>query len=74
MSDRKVLTSEDERATWRMYFQAALTGLLAAGQLNPQSSGVPEIITKACGQVADKALDEEELRKKPKGGVGVMTV
>ncbi len=51
--------SPDELVAWRGYFQAAISGLLAAGELDPRTAAVPRVIAEACSRVADAAMSEE---------------
>jgi hypothetical protein len=60
-SPKKKLIGDDV-AVWRSYFQAAITGLLAAGNLDPRSSGVVGIIVDVAARVADAGVEEDRLR------------
>jgi hypothetical protein len=53
------LRTAEEHAIWRSYFQAALTGLLAAGELPATSTS----LVKQAMSVADAAFTAEAARK-----------
>jgi len=66
---QKTEMSADKLAVWRSYFQAAITGVIAAGDLDPRNPGVAAIITESAARVADAALTQPRREHKKTGVV-----
>jgi hypothetical protein len=47
---------------WRGYFAAAITGILAGSQLDPRTTGLPEMIVEMAAKVADAAVEQDAMR------------
>jgi len=63
MSDEPQGASGPKIDAWQNYFQAAITGMLAAGQVDPRGDGAPQIVAEACAKIADAAVQQDALRR-----------
>ncbi len=60
MSNAVLLTNDAERSAWRVYYGAAVTGVLVG-----RAQAEPMEVARMCGDFAD-ALVEEERRRHPR--------